>query len=149
MRRMVVPLAAAALVACSSGDESSDMTPAEAQAEVQEDLVPLVEDLAGRGVQITGPEEVPCGGLGGNELTKVKYDYDVGGGPSATPPQALADDASSRLEALGVEVTNRGPVDDRVDLDIRSDAYTGTLQLFDDGGVVLLVETTCLDNPDL
>ena len=90
----------------------------------------------------------PCGGLGGNEYTKIKYGLNVA---SATAPADSAqafDSAAGKLEDLGYTVQQPETMGDRTRMVVKRDGITAELLQNGTGPITLGAETPCLKNPD-
>lgn len=86
--------------------------------------------------------DVPCGGLGGNERTKVKYTLESADGIRVDDDDAALDAALARIEERGWEGTHRGD-----GVDFSADGVTGSV--WSRGGTVLVrAESDCVDNDE-
>lgn len=133
------------------GEQEETMTPDQARASLEEAATGLLTAAAPDGdAQLVPAQDVPCGGLGGNEFTQVKYTLEgiAAGATVADRDQALAA-GRVHAEAAGLvfrdETNQRG---DRVDQGYDGDGFVVVLQVYDNGAVTVSGETECLDNPE-
>lgn len=133
------------------GQQEETMTPDQALASLEEAATGLLTAAAPDGdAQLVPAQDVPCGGLGGNEFTKIKYSLEgIAAGTTVTDrEQALAAGREYGGSAGLVprdETNQRG---DRVDQGYDGDGFYLALQVYDNGAVTVSGETACLDNPE-
>jgi hypothetical protein len=151
-RVLTVLLLAVVVAGCGGDPEEKDpaMTPDEARAELTR-VAKAVLDVIAPDQQVDvkndGPA-TPCGGLGGNEYTKIKYETSVNA-PAASPDAAADFTAiTAQLRALGYDVDPTETMGDATTMVFRGDAVKGGILQHGDGPLSLEAETTCLDNPD-
>lgn len=145
----------AALAGCGTDpapekQQESDMTPDQALTALQEAATELVSAAAPDAeVQLTTPDDVPCGGLGGNEFTQLKYTLQGVAARTQVDDrdQALAT-VLDRAGSLGLTAREQRVRSDRVDQGFDGDGFVVVVQVYDNGAVAFDAETACLDNPD-
>lgn len=141
---------------CGAGDEAqekaSGMTPDQAKAKLAEDVPAILRAGVGDGgdtVLDEAPTDEPCGGVGGNEYTKVQYSY---GGVSRSPvPDGTAAVARARDKAvaLGYEASDpMGNGTGPIDFSFTGTTGGGSVQWRPEKSLRVQAQTGCLDNPD-
>lgn len=148
LRTIALALVLTAVTACApqndpGTEKESDVEPeqalnrmAEAFAEVLAVAVPDAE--AG----LAEPDLIPCGGLGGNERTQVKYRLESADGVTVADPAAALAAAQERARELGLETEVHGDT-----LDFGDESFSATLVSRADQ-VLAFGETPCVDNPE-
>lgn len=142
-------LSAALLLALSgcSGDPEG-MTARGSLAELRETGATILEAAAEGGELVEQPtRDVPCGGLGGNEWSKITYSYEAAHGLAKDPDESLGS-AIAAMEALGIESdpVSVGPTGPEVSF--HGEGFDGGLVVRENGLIEVRAQTTCLDNPD-
>ena len=131
-------------------EKESTMTPDKANTELSRVARAVMGVLApGQHLDLeeAGPP-TPCGGLGGNEFNKIKYELAVEAPAASTNAAADFDAVAAKLRQLGYEVEPTETMGDGTSFNFRGDAVKGTIFQHGPGPLSLGAETACLDNPD-
>lgn len=156
MSRTLTFLLAALLLsfsACSPGgtptDKASDMTSDEALNALEKNSIELLEAISDKGT-VSGTvvnTDIPCGGLGGNELSKVRNAYSALG-ESKDELDSNLETAKAKLTAMGLSISGPDSVPYGTSLSFRGEGFGGELIITSDHALSLDAQTECLDNPD-
>lgn len=153
--RLAALTAAVLLAGCGSdatdatSDEDDEMTPDQAYSALETEVRSLVEEIGNPGdVGVADPQDVPCGGLGGNERSKLKRTLEAAGGIRPEGPEQVLTEARALVEERGLRLGASDDLGDRVTQVVEGDGFVMTLFVFDDGGVMVTGETDCLPDPD-
>ncbi|QCX28302.1 hypothetical protein [Nocardioides jishulii] len=148
LRTSALVLALTAVTACASQNDprtekESDVKPEQAlnrMAEAFAEILAVAAPDADAG--LAEPDLIPCGGLGGNERTKVKYRLESADGVTVADPAAALAAAEERARELGLETEVQGDT-----LNFHDETFSATLVSRPDQ-VLAFGETPCVDNPD-
>lgn len=152
IRTLTVLVCCVALAGCGAAQEKKEtnMTPAEALQQLHKVATAALDAASPEGrskLDEPGPNE-PCGGLGGNEDTKIKAGVTGRSGQPATEPKAAVDAARGKLEELGYKPGEPFDLGGARQFQFTGPAGGGTFKIGTDGLAEISAETYCLDNPD-
>src|SRR5690606_23392529 len=148
LRTSALALALAVMAACSPQDgpgtkKETDVKPEQAPNRMAEAFAEiLVVAVPDADAALAEPDLIPCGGLGGNERTKVKYRLESADGVTVADPAAALLAAEKRARELGLDTQVQGDT-----LDFGDENFSATL-VSRAGQVLAFGETPCVDNPD-
>ncbi len=152
IRCLVVFVCCVALAGCGAAPEKKEtkMTPAEALRQLHKGAAAALgaaSPEAPARLDEPGPNQ-PCGGLGGNEDTKIKAGVTGRSGRPAPEPKAAVDAARGKLEELGYKPGETFDMGGARQFQFTGPAGGGTFKIGTDGLAAISAETYCLDNPD-
>jgi len=131
-----------------AANQEDDMTPQQALSALKDAARGLAEAAApGQEFSELTPQDVPCGGPGGNEWSKVSYTYRAAAGRTDDAEATLAR-AQEALPGLDLTFRQRGDAPAGPSVAFTGDGFSGELQVNRSGAVLVNAQTDCLDNPD-
>lgn len=162
---LVAALAGTVAVGCTDEPPSPDgkaapsvtstVTPEQARTALRADLVAVAEAaMPGRKAAVNEGEDhpVPCGGLGGNERSRLLSSLEVviGDPKLDRSPTEVLGSLRKALEARGWKVGQTRSTGDRYELVAQGPQGSGVTVIHEPGNksLQLLGETECLPNPD-
>lgn len=145
IRTSVLGVLLVLVTGCASADDPEERDDEMNQGEARDHLVEVVREV----LAAAAPEEtdglsdvtdVPCGGPGGNEWSRVRYSLESVDGITVDDDAAALEAARARIEGRGWQATPRGD-----GVDFSAGGVTGTV--WSRGGTVLVsAESDCVDN---